>query len=328
MTRRIVVGTMRNVSGSKCVERGEPSQAIGIDMGGTTTRAGMVVGRDIVGPVRRVATSELGSFRGLIEWIVATMQALSAQTEASSTDVPVVNISVPGLLDKRRERVSHCINVPWLNDQPLERAVTEALGCRVALVTDSNAATWGEYVARPEHPSSFAHLRLGTGVAFGLVAGGALVDLDCGRTQHLETLIVDHSAEAQPCGCGLRGCLETVASGIALERSVRALGLGQSLQDLALADKKGAREANALLSETARRISMAIKNVRARWNPEVVTLGGGVIETIPALLERVVNPPDEPTRQGTASGPTSASISPPLLGDNAGVVGAALLAQT
>ena len=328
MTRRIVAGIIRTVSGTKWVKRGQPSQAIGIDMGGTTTRAAVVVGRDIVGPVRRVATSELGSFRGLIEWIVATVQALSAQTKASSTDAPVVNISVPGLLDERRERVSHCINVPWLNDQPLVHALTEALGRRVALVTDSNAATWGEYAARPDRPSSFAHLRLGTGVAFGLVAAGALVDLDRGRTQHLETLIVDHNAQARPCACGLYGCLETVASGTALERSVRTLGLGTNLRDLACAGKKGLREADALLNDTARSIGIAIENVRARWNPEVVALGGGVIETIPALLERVVNPPDEPARRGTASGPTSASISPPLLGDNAGVVGAALLAQT
>ena len=312
----------------KYVERREPSQAIGIDMGGTTTRAGMVVGGDIVGPVRRVATSELGSFPGLIEWIVSTVQALSARTEASSADPPGVNMSVPGLLDERSERVSHCINVPWLNDQPLVRAVTEALGRRVALVTDSNAATWGEYVARPNRPSSFAHMRLGTGVAFGLVADGALVDLDRGRTQHLETLIVDHSAKAQRCGCGLRGCLETVSSGIVLERSGRALGLGPSLQDLARADKKGVREANALLSETARSIRMAIENVRARWNPEVVALGGGVIETIPALLERVVNPLNEPGRHGAVAPPTIGSITPPLLGDNAGVVGAALLAPT
>jgi predicted NBD/HSP70 family sugar kinase len=142
-----------------------------------------------------------------------------------------MGIAVPATLNDNRTRVVRCVNLPFLEDVPLADLVHEQLNVMPILVTDAEAAAWAEYHALDSRPRSFAHLRLGTGVACGIVRDGRLIRLDLNRTHHLEALCVDESASALHCPCGLRGCLETIASGPAIIRAVSIAGLADANRD-------------------------------------------------------------------------------------------------
>jgi len=299
--------------------------AIGVDIGGTTTRAALIGEGGVVVDARRAATGELQSFAGLIEWLTATNRAFRLRADhVVSRPVPV-GLAVPGLPDERRATVRRSVNVPWLEGVPLAHATSDALNAHVRLVTDAEAAAWGEYAARRRAPERFAHLRIGTGIALGVIVDGALVELDQERSGHLDVLIVDRSDNARECPCGLRGCLESVASGAALRRTMQARAVGNNLAGLGIAAIRGDRESIALLDATATAISIAIGNIMARWHPSVIALGGGVLNAIPSLVDRVGS--EWRNRAGTNREAVSLMIEPAFFGDDAGVVGAGLLAQ-
>ena len=188
---------------------------IGIDVGGTTTRIAAVdsAGRPLASH-RTSTPADPGEFFNLL-----SRAALRLSKEAASQrgeHVERVGLAVPGLLDRDRSAVRRSVALPWLEGRAVAAEFTGVSGLPCVLLTDAEAATWGEYAAKSPAPTRFVHLRVGTGIACGAVLDGELQRLDLDRTTHLELLVVDDGPEARPCACGLRGCLETIASGRAL----------------------------------------------------------------------------------------------------------------
>ncbi|MCH7871267.1 MAG: ROK family protein, partial [Planctomycetes bacterium] len=180
--------------------------------------------------------------------------------------------------------------------------LAEALSARVdadaRLCTDAEAATWGEYSAPAFRARRFVHLRLGTGIGCGVVLDGRLQRLDLDRTTHLEALVVDHGEDAALCGCGLRGCLELVASGEVL------------LQ----------QDASGIAERVTPAIITALENLTRQFDPEVIVIGGGVLSRFGALQDSIMRSAD-----------LSLNLAPiecARLGDDAGVIGAARVART
>jgi predicted NBD/HSP70 family sugar kinase len=238
-------------------------------------------------------------------------------------------------------------------------------------MTDADAATWGEYSACTSRPGAFVHLRVGTGVACGIVVDDRLQPTDADRTTHWKVLVVDDHPDAIACPCGLRGCLETIASGPALEAQARKMGWADGLLGLQKAWQRRSPSSLGVVDGCARLIAVAAHKVcgkvqaignstatvrervsaldascplphelgsdRSGGSPlasargsnrqdacdAVVCLGGGVITALPCLFERTAvhfwSGEDDFTRRVT--------IYPSRLGDDAGVIGAALLAR-
>jgi len=249
-------------------------------------------------------------------------EGASASPATSGHDgqtLTAVGVAVPGTIDRASGVVMRAVNLPFLDGFPLADRIAQSLGCPVTLLTDAEATTWGEYMSLDPRPARFVHLRLGTGVACGILIDGAFVPLDEPRATHAPTLIVDRSESARPCACGLRGCLETIASGPAL---LRLAGFDDPLSDLAMLRQRwlqGDRAARVAIDEAAAAIGVALTALHGRFRFEAVSIGGGVIAHLPELVA--------PAREAVSPTVGGQRVRTARLGDNAGIVGAAHAAE-
>jgi len=294
--------------------------SIGIDVGGTQIRAAAIDPGGRILSTRRTPTPRCVD--DFCEWIVYAVQHIHEDT-ANGT-VIAVGLALPGVVDVDRGVVKRCVNLPFLEGRLLRDEIANLTGLAVTLMTDADAAAWGEYSTCTPRPRAFVHLRLGTGVACGIVVDDRLQPTDPDRTTHWKVLVVDVHTDAIACPCGLRGCLETIASGPAIEKRALSLGLPGGMAGLQRAwgtnDQSVAR---TLIDNVAKAIATAVSNFKSQIsNDLVVCLGGGVITALPSLLERIgirlhLDEDDFTWR---------AIVHPSRLGDDAGVIGAARLA--
>lgn len=297
--------------------------AIGVDVGGTTTRVAVVGTDGRVVSTRRGPTPSDG--RALVQWIADGVHELISESASKGNNAACMGVALPGIVDRAKGELVRSVNLPVLEGRRIIDELEEQVSLRVVLMTDAEAATWGEYVASPTPGDGFAHLRLGTGIACGVVRHGRLMPTDPARKTHWDMLVVDPSADAAACPCGLRGCLETIASGRVLEERGRAIGLTGGIGGLQTAFAAGRIEALEIVRRAARAVGTAVANLTREFNVGTVAIGGGVIERLPCLLAEIS---EAFASQGDGRfGSTFVAVGPAQLGDDAGVIGAALLAS-
>ncbi len=300
--------------------------AIGIDVGGTQTRAAAVDRSGRVLARRSCATDGLADGGALIAWLAEQVTALREGKHTGGARVKALGLALPGLIDRERGVLTRSINLPWLEGRAVADELSRETGVDVTLTTDAAAAVWGEYTARPARAERFVHLRLGTGVACGVVIGGVLQDLTAGRTAHLDALVVNDQPDAPMCRCGRRGCLELFASGAALIAQGQKAGHANGLTGLQRAWQRGEGRATELVERTAVAVAKAVANLARRFDADIVNLGGGVLSLLPAVMEATQRLASEAVSMEGRS--ARVVLERCRLGDDAGVIGAALLDVT
>lgn len=307
---------------------------IGVDIGATTTRVALVRNHRPVKLSRR-PTRAIGISgpepTAFVRLLADQIRSLLGDVEscaslrtgpAHNPRTHAIGVALAGLVDRGEGRVIRSVNLPFLDGFPLANSLGEELRNPVRLMTDIDAATWGEFTACWPRRGRFAHLRLGSGVGCGLVLNGELLGLDEPRKTHAPSLIADSGPEAPRCACGLRGCLELFASGRSLAAAATNLGLPATLSGLRSAWSEGQPEARRVASRACAALGAVTDALRQKFDLEQLVLGGGVLAAWPELLEVLVE---------SNGGGTKAAI--PLmtgarLGDESGVIGAAALAET
>jgi glucokinase len=290
--------------------------AVGIDIGGTKLAAGLV---DETGAVlaRRRETTPATEPDAITALIVRLARELA--------DEPVpVGVGAAGIVD-RDGAVRYAPNVAW-RDVALRDEVAALLDGPVTVENDANVAAWGEYRAGAgqEAADSMVMLTIGTGVGGGLVLGDRLVRGAHGLGAEFGHIIV---AEGGPrCPCGNEGCLEAVASGTALGRlGLERLGTRYATgKAVTAAAQEGNPQAVEIVAETGFWLGVGIASLVNALDPELVVVGGGAMQADELLLDparasfrdRLVGAAHRPEPRIVAA----------TLGDDAGVVGAALLA--
>jgi predicted NBD/HSP70 family sugar kinase len=293
--------------------------AIGIDVGGTTTRLGVVNEQFKIIARRAAPTSEIATYDGLTNWIAAGVTGELGAKCGRDREF-AIGVALPGPVDRGRGCLVRSVNLPFLEGKPIAGDLASRIGVRPFLYTDADAATWGEYLAQGVRPARFVHLRLGTGVACGVVIDGRLQCTGEARTTHMPELVVEDGPDARLCKCGLRGCLETIASGAALTKAANELGYANGTGDFDKARHDGDKRLALLIERVASAVATAIANVRRRFEPSVIVLGGGVVERLSGFVARVR------ARASQTASPPPCVVVGSLLGDDAGVIGAARLA--
>lgn len=308
--------------------------AVGIDVGGTKLAAGLVASDgSVLERVRRDTPRD--SAAHIADLVAAVAQELCAGHGVG--EVPV-GVGAAGLIN-RQGVVKFSPNLP-LDDFPLAQELTARLPGPITVDNDANVAAWGEYrigAARAAR-QSMVMLTVGTGVGGGLVIADRLVRGANGMAGELGHIAV---LEGGPlCPCGARGCLEALSSGTAIARTAReALAAGRvaaasPLSGLApqevtgkavtVAAYAGDAQATQILADAGRWLGIGIASLIAAFDPEVVVVGGGAMQAGSLLLE--------PATQGAQERLVGGGHRdlPPIvaagLGDDAGLVGAALLA--
>ncbi len=313
------------------------SMLAGIDLGGTTIKGALANGQGTLEIEGMMPTqSHLGPTK-VLDNIAAFLKRLADDQHAQ---LQSVGIGVPGLVDVARGVTRFLPNLPtqW-RDVAVAAPLADRLGCPVRLLNDVRTATLGELRyghGREAQRLTMAFFCLGTGVGGGLAIDGQLRLGPLGAAGELghQTILPD----GPRCGCGNRGCLETLASGPAIAaEGVRLMrsGLAPKLHALVEgnADRVTTREMvqaadqdlaiREAIERAATYIGIAAANVVTCLHPDLIVLGGGVAE-IGDLLTTTVR---QVITERVGMFPTdTVRVERSLLGDKAGVVGAVALA--
>jgi len=246
-------------------------------------------------------------------------------------------VACAGQIDPVTGAVIYAPNLDW-RDVPLGARLAEAFHVPVIVENDVRAAAWGEFVASAGgREGNLVAVFVGTGVGSGAVLDGRLwrgAGNAAGEVGHTQVV-----PGGLPCRCGRHGCLEQYVSGSGFQRRLAAAmkeGRASRLVDVCGGDvsRLAAREvyvaamegdalARELWTDAVRFLTMAVANYVTLLNPRVLVMGGGVIETVPALFDAVAETVPKLT---TILAGRSLSIERARLGDSSGLIGAAALA--
>ena len=248
------------------------ARAIGVDIGGTTTKIAIVSSDGSVDGLTTLPTA--GPAPVLLE---AVMERIAAVPDSASG----IGVAVAGFVDDRRSTMAYNPNVAWLEGFPLRAELERRSGRRVALDSDSNAACLAEFRFGAGRGSRrFLCLSIGTGVGGGMIVDEEIVRLAHGGLGDIGHVIVQPFGQA--CGSGCHGCAEALISapGI-LARWGENVG---GVREIIAAAHAGNAKAAALLGETGRMLGVAIASQAVILFPDVVAIAGGVAEADELLL--------------------------------------------
>ncbi|HEY5999729.1 MAG TPA: ROK family protein [bacterium] len=294
---------------------------VGMDLGGTNLRVAAIDRAGGVEALHREPTAARQGPDALVERIIAAVRAVVAQVEAGGGRVLGVMLGAPGIIAAAEGVVVSSPNLPGWRDVPLRERVGAALGMRVALENDANAAAYGEHWrGAGQGCSSMALLTLGTGVGGGLVLGGALWRGADGMAGEIGHITVD--AAGRTCRCGNAGCLETYASATAIVDRYRELSGAEEAVSAELVHARaleGDANARQAYREAGRALGIAFATLVNLLNPERIVIGGGVL---PAWDLFMPHAEQELRRRAFAAPATRVGFARAALGELAGVTGA------
>ena len=303
---------------------------IGIDAGGTKLLGGVVDDGLVVH--HRLHRLWRGTDRQDVMDLLLDVveEALAADSEAQA-----VGFGIPSLMDRDRAMTLECVHLD-LAGVPFRDLVSERLDRPVVVDNDANCALLAEARAGAAKGAADAlMLTLGTGIGGGILARGE-VYRGTGPGGELGHMVVE--LDGEPCPCGSRGCLETVASGSAIARQGarvaeaepesalgRAGAAGREITGPLVTELAGEGDpaAVAVLARTGSRLGAGLAGLANVFSPEVIVIGGGAAAAGDLLLD-----PARHELERRALGPNKhVRVVPAHFGDEAGMLGAALMAM-
>lgn len=273
--------------------------SIGLDVGGTFTKAALVAGS---GRVLREARLPTRPEEGPAAFVGRVMELLSGW-KASGARPAALGLGIAGDVDSEKGLLRFSPNLRGWEGYPFKEKLARQLALPCVLENDANAAVYGAYVVelhrRPRH---VVGVTLGTGVGGGLILNGRLYVGATGSAGE-----VGHTRVAFPgekCHCGARGCLEAYAGSYGLARSARRLlaarpqegailrrlcpDLGSlEPRHLSEAARRGDRLAREVWRGAGEKLAIGLANLVLVLNPDAILLLGGVSRAGRWLLEPV-----------------------------------------
>jgi glucokinase len=263
--------------------------ALGIDVGGGSAKIGLVAPDGAVLARRQVASDPaLGGGALLDSYLDA---AFALQAEIKVAELAGIGIGLPGQIDAAGG-TTHLGNVASLNGFPIVDYVRTRTGMIAALENDATLAALAEHRHGAGRGSRrFLTVTLGTGIGVGFIENGNAVHTSNGTLGDIGHVIVDPSGE-RACRQGCHGCLESVASALALgERFRRLLGAGPGSDDIAplfARAVQGDAECLQIVDEAARFIAAGIVTWTHIFAPDRIAIAGGVSAAGPVFRDRIV----------------------------------------
>ncbi|MFE9658957.1 ROK family protein [Streptomyces sp. NPDC005955] len=293
---------------------------IALDVGGTSMK-GALLDRDlhVLDTVRR-ATPRASGRDAVVAEITAVLRTLEARATEHGTTPRGAGVVVPGIVDEGSRTAVYSANLGW-RDLPLGDLLEGALGLPVALGHDVRAGGVAECrlgAARGARDAWF--VPVGTGIAAAVICDGRPLSAG-GYLGELGHVLAEPGGE--PCGCGARGCLETISSAAAVAaaygaRSGRRVEGAAAVAALLERDDPDAR---VVWDRAVDALAAALATVTTLFAPQVVVIGGGLAEAGGLLLD--------PLRSAVARRLTfqrRPELVLAALGDMAGCLGAGLAA--
>jgi glucokinase len=297
-----------------------PQRAIGIDIGGTKIAVATV---DALGTILARVTlateAELGFERAIGRLLEAIDQVLT-RSNWSRAELCGVGVGCTGPVSAERGIINNPYTLPTWVDCDIVSRLGAVVGKPVYLENDADAAALGEHFAGAARGfRQVVMLTFGTGVGGGVILDGHVYRGTRGEHPELGHIPVD--ADGPTCYCGMRGCLESIASGTA----IAATGAPHFADARAVfaAAARGESAAVAIIERTRRGIETAAWTILHTFMPERIVLGGGIMDDHYALFAPSVA---ESIARSTMVPKPGTTVAKAGLSNDAGIVGAASLA--
>ena len=258
---------------------------LGIDIGGTKTAA-VAMGAD-GGLSEQVRMPTGFGAEAVIETTVRTVARMAEIAGAGTSAFSSIGIGIPGAVDSDSGRVAHAVNL-GLEGLDLGPRLADRLGVDLRVENDVKAATLGAHHLLGA-TGSMVYLNLGTGLAAGIVLDGRLLRGGRGVAGEIGHIPVDPAGER--CGCGQRGCLETVASGSAIARRWPT-SADLPARDLFDAAETGDGRAIDVRDRFLTGVAAAVRLLALTTDVDRIVIGGGLAALGESLLEgthRILN---------------------------------------
>jgi glucokinase len=314
---------------------------VGVDLGGTSLRALAVNGRNQILAMEKIPTNRAQRPSRLIADIARVVREAVRAAGLRMREVRAVSVGAPGPTDPVRGIVHKAPNLGW-HDVALASRLRALLRVPVIVDNDVHVGGIGEYALGAGRGSKdMVAIFVGTGIGGAVISDGRLYDGSSGGAGEIGHMVL---AVAGPvCGCGHRGCVEALASRTAMEREVRA-AIKNGRKSIVLkimkethhermtssivakALKKNDKVLRKVMQNSQHYLGILVANVVNLLDPDRVVIGGGINER---LGEEFVGPiratayeyflrPKDVHRVRIVGG---------ILGDNAGALGAVVLAR-
>jgi len=275
-----------------------------IDLGGTKVLAAIVDETHTIVATAKVKTDVTGGPEAVIAQMAAGVIKAAKKAKISPEDLVAVGACAPGPVNPENGIISRAVNLGWTEPVALGKLLSEALGGTPVFVeNDVNAGVYGSVVAGvAQGKKDVVGIFVGTGIGGGVVLDGKLrrgARYGAGELGHAIIL-----ADGPVCGCGNRGCIESVASRTALERDVRlALTAGRESMIAELMEDKDGRMTSGviataleagdplmteLMGRSYRYLGLFTASIVNILDPEMIVFGGGVVEKLgDAMLDPI-----------------------------------------
>jgi len=313
---------------------------VGVDLGGTKILSGVFShSLECIGTAKLSTKSQRGVDK-VVERIARSAQDAVDEADLTFKQIAGVGIGAPGAVDFDSGTVIFAPNLEGWTDVPLKKELEKILGVPVFVENDCNVSALGVYVAElKSKPRSMVGIFVGTGIGGGLVVDGELYSGFGHTAGEIGHMVLEVSGPK--CGCGNKGCFEALASRTAIFQQIKSgikdgqktlltEMLGDDLADLRSGDlrkaiRKGDKFVDRIIEGAAEYIGIATANLVNVLNPEVVVLGGGVVEALSdEMMSVIIETAKDYAMPGALKG---VEIIASKLGDNAGITGAAVLAR-
>ena len=274
---------------------------IGIDLGGTGIKAGVVDEKGVILCKDSCPTLPERGYEAVIRDMAALAVKVAEQSGHGMDEIEAIGVGLPGIMDPRSGRIPFCTNLAW-HDVPLVEEMAKYVSTPVFVDNDATVAGLAESVAGISAGcESSVFVTLGTGVGGGVVLGGKVFSGSHGVATEIGHMIT--VVDGEPCTCGNKGCFERYASATALIREGRRLCEAKpetELKKVVNGDlsainakhvidlaKAGDPDCAALFDRYAYHLCVGLVNIINFYDPEVIVLGGGVSHAGQFLLDAV-----------------------------------------
>src|SRR5438876_3221167 len=321
-------------------ESAKAEYIIGVDLGGTKVLAGVFKNSlECIGTAK-VSTKAQRGVDKVIERVARCVQDAVDEADLSLKQIGGVGIGAPGAVDFTAGTVIFAPNLEGWKDVPVKKELEKHLEVPVFVENDANIAVLGVHVGElKSKPASVIGIFVGTGIGGGLIVNGDLYSGFNHTAGEIGHMVLE--VNGPKCGCGNRGCFEALASRTAIfqrikagikdgEKTLLTEMLGGDLEDLRSNDlrkaiRRGDKFVEKVIEQTAEYIGIGVANLINILGPEVVVLGGGVMEALSdEMMDGITKAAKTHAMPGTIKG---VDIIASKLGDNAGITGAAVLAR-
>lgn len=310
---------------------------IGIDVGGTTVKIGIIDDDGNILDKWEIPTNTAHNGDSILSDIWSSVYSKIEMNKLKTDDISGIGIGVPGFIDEETGSVTEAVNIGWKQVE-LTKDLKALSRLPVFVENDANVAVLGEnWKGAGEQAKDIIAVTVGTGVGGGIIANGVLLNGISGTAGEIGHITVEPNGS--PCNCGRNGCLETISSATGIVR--QAMEKVNEVPDSAIAqiyNEKGTMTtkdifqlansgdvlSESIIKKSAETLGLALANLATMINPSRILIGGGVAKAGDYFIG-IINNAFQKYALSRAS--SVCEIKPAQLENDAGIIGAAFLVR-